>query len=106
MVEAEALIDSEIATYNDKETSEGSKYAALTDNDTPTNHHSGENLETVGPEANQPEPDNSLLKPANPDPSPVINDIQAPQVAPDISKDQGDNGGEVLFEADEDTVIY
>ena len=60
----------------------------------------------MGPEVNQPEPDDSLLKPANTNPSTVIDDIQAPRVAPDISKDQGDDGGEVVFEADEDTVIY
>ena len=60
----------------------------------------------MGPVANQPAPDDSLLRPANPDPPAMIDDIQAPQVAPDTSKDQGDDGGEVVFEADEDTVIY
>ncbi|KAL9117306.1 MAG: hypothetical protein Q9187_006156 [Circinaria calcarea] len=106
VVEAEALIDSETAAYNDEEISEDTRDAVAIDNDTTTNHHSSENLETVGPEANQPAPDDSLLRPANPDRPTMTGDIQAPHVATYTSKDQGDDGGEVVFEADEDTVIY
>ena len=61
----------------------------------------------MGPATNQTESDDPLPKPnANANSTPTANESDVPLSDHDISKDNADDGGEVILEADEDTVIY
>ena len=61
----------------------------------------------MGPITNQAELDDSLPKShVNANSTTTTNENNVPQSDHDMSKDNADDGGEVVLEADEDTVIY
>lgn len=62
--------------------------------------------ETVGSEANPAEPSDAPFdKTTNPEPH-VTSDAPLPDAISEAEKDVGDDNGEVVLEAEEDTVIY
>lgn len=63
--------------------------------------------ETVGLANDLPEPSSTSAHiDTNPDPVPTSVQAEEPVEAHDTSKDPGDDGGEIVLEGEEDTVIY
>ena len=106
--EAEAIIENETASFQaDEPTEETGTTAVKVVDSAPEAPNGGEGPETVGPVANQAELVDPLTSPhANSKSPSAVNMIETTTNSHDTSKDHADDGGEVVLEADEDTVIY
>jgi hypothetical protein len=108
--EAEATVEKETAAYKAKE-SETAGNVSVQESET-TSKASGatQSLETVGPITNA-GPSNSAEEPNTNQTSSIThnNSVEASkkiEVPEEVHKDHVDDGGEVVVEGDEDTVIY
>ena len=105
--EAESLIKQEIASLQADEQAEETEVTVKVGDNAPNVPISSVDPETVGSVANQAEPVDSLQRlHANSKSPSTINVTEAATISHDPLKEHADDGGEVVLEADEDTVIY
>lgn len=107
-MEAERMVEHELAQFEAANPGSDDDLPQDT-NETPLNgaDDAAASFETVGLANVLPEPSTSTaIGDTDPD-IPSTPDAPARAVEPpDASKDQGDNGGEIVFEGEEDIVIY
>lgn len=108
VMEAERMVEHELAQFEAANPGSDDDLSPDT-NQNPLNgaDDAAGSSETVGLANVLPEPSTSTaICDTNPD-SPSTPDVPARTVEPpDVSKDHGDNGGEIVLEGEEDTVIY